>query len=428
MERLPGRGVSRAARRRGARSGTTTSTAVRTKVGLAVDQGLRGLGIWALGDDGAHPELWSALRLALGTTTDTKAPTGTRRPGPSLDPALAGQKEQGLPVVSGTVRLTLAADDGPTGSGPAFVACLRPRRRGRRAARERPHASHAGRASTCPLADPAIGGSADTGKRTVYVQWRDVAGNWSRRRVESRSGTSSAPAASPRRRHHRAHPERRRRRRTEMRPTSPLPFAAGMSTLRGWLDRLRRPHRAVHAGAARRAHARGARPARRAVSSWSRRTSRRAQREIAEAPWRADHRRRARRTWSVCARPGVEHAKAIVLTDDDDIGNIHAALTAHNVNPTLHIVLRTFDDEFGRRIESLFPRRRDAVLVRARGAGFHHRDPRPGRRRALDRGARPDAGAAPRGAGRPGRRGAARGRLPDADQAVPAEPGATCCA
>jgi len=57
---------------------------------------------------------------------------------------------------------------------------------------------------------------------------------------------------------------------------------------------------------------------------------------------------------------GVEHARAIVLTDDDDTGNIHAALTAHNLNPAIHIVLRTLDDEFARRIESLFP---DAVAM-----------------------------------------------------------------
>jgi len=63
----------------------------------------------------------------------------------------------------------------------------------------------------------------------------------------------------------------------------------------------------------------------------------------------------------VCLREaGVERARAIVLTDDDDTGNIHAALTAHNLNPRIHIVLRTFDDEFARRIESLFP---DAVAM-----------------------------------------------------------------
>jgi Trk K+ transport system NAD-binding subunit len=63
----------------------------------------------------------------------------------------------------------------------------------------------------------------------------------------------------------------------------------------------------------------------------------------------------------VCLREaGVDRAKAIVLTDDDDTGNIHAALTAHNLNPDIHIVLRTFDDEFARRIESLFP---DAVAM-----------------------------------------------------------------
>ncbi len=59
-------------------------------------------------------------------------------------------------------------------------------------------------------------------------------------------------------------------------------------------------------------------------------------------------------------RANVEHARAIVLTDDDDTGNIHAALTAQSLHPGLHTVLRTFDDEFARRVESLFP---DAVAM-----------------------------------------------------------------
>jgi Trk K+ transport system NAD-binding subunit len=58
----------------------------------------------------------------------------------------------------------------------------------------------------------------------------------------------------------------------------------------------------------------------------------------------------------------VEHARAIVLTADDDTGNIHAALLAQSQSPGIHIVLRTFDDEFARRVESLFP---DAVAMSA---------------------------------------------------------------
>ncbi len=52
---------------------------------------------------------------------------------------------------------------------------------------------------------------------------------------------------------------------------------------------------------------------------------------------------------------GVENARAIVLTADDDVENLHVALMAHNLNPRIRIVLRTFNDEFARRLESLFP-------------------------------------------------------------------------
>jgi spore germination protein YaaH len=167
----------------------------RTKVGLALDLGLRGVGIWALGDDGAHPELWSALRLALGTTTDTKAPTGTATLDSSLDPALAGKKEGGLQVVQGTVRLTLAPDDGIAGSGAAFVRVsdVADMAEGQLVTgRTYPTLASV----DVSLADPAIGGSEDTGKRTVYVQWRDVAGNWSDV-VSIQVWNKRAPAASP---------------------------------------------------------------------------------------------------------------------------------------------------------------------------------------------------------------------------------------
>ena len=56
----------------------------------------------------------------------------------------------------------------------------------------------------------------------------------------------------------------------------------------------------------------------------------------------------------------VEHARAIVLTEDDDTVNIHAALLAESLNHGIHVVLRIFDDEFARRVESLFP---DAVAM-----------------------------------------------------------------
>jgi spore germination protein YaaH len=167
----------------------------RSKVGLAIDRGLRGIGIWALGDDGDHPELWSALRLALGTVTDSKPPIGTAKLDPSLDPAVAGKKEQGLPVVQGVARLTLAADDGTSGSGPAFVRVsnLADVAEGQ-LVNGRSYPSLA--SLDVSLTDPVIGGSTDTGKRTVYVQWRDVAGNWSNV-VSVNVWNKRAPTVSP---------------------------------------------------------------------------------------------------------------------------------------------------------------------------------------------------------------------------------------
>jgi hypothetical protein len=51
---------------------------------------------------------------------------------------------------------------------------------------------------------------------------------------------------------------------------------------------------------------------------------------------------------------GIEPAAALVATEDDDIGNLHAALVAHELNPALRIRLRRFNQELGERVESLF--------------------------------------------------------------------------
>ncbi len=50
----------------------------------------------------------------------------------------------------------------------------------------------------------------------------------------------------------------------------------------------------------------------------------------------------------------VEDARAMVVTANDDVGNIHAALAAQELNPRIRIVLRIFNQEFGRRLEALF--------------------------------------------------------------------------
>jgi voltage-gated potassium channel Kch len=51
----------------------------------------------------------------------------------------------------------------------------------------------------------------------------------------------------------------------------------------------------------------------------------------------------------------VATASAIVLTGEDDQANVHAALAAQELNPSIRIVLRMFDPELGNQIEALFP-------------------------------------------------------------------------
>jgi Trk K+ transport system NAD-binding subunit len=51
---------------------------------------------------------------------------------------------------------------------------------------------------------------------------------------------------------------------------------------------------------------------------------------------------------------GVQTAAALVVTEDDDVGNVHAALVAHDLNPRLRIRLRMFNQELGRRVQLLF--------------------------------------------------------------------------
>ena len=56
----------------------------------------------------------------------------------------------------------------------------------------------------------------------------------------------------------------------------------------------------------------------------------------------------------------VETASAIVLTGDDDLANLNAALAASELNPTIRVVIRMFDQELGAHIPELFP---DAVAL-----------------------------------------------------------------
>jgi spore germination protein YaaH len=174
--------------------------AVRAKVGFALRKGLRGVGLWALGYQGGQPELWSALRLAVEGMKDAKAPSGTA----TLDPASALGVRDGLPLVGDVVALDLVAADGPSGSGVAFVRIATDGRLARDGALvsgvtfpaadtvriSMPDAGPVdevfipggGASSAVPSPSTSQGPrpSATSGPRKIWVQWRDVAGTWSR--------------------------------------------------------------------------------------------------------------------------------------------------------------------------------------------------------------------------------------------------------
>ena len=52
-------------------------------------------------------------------------------------------------------------------------------------------------------------------------------------------------------------------------------------------------------------------------------------------------------------RAGITTARALIITGNDDVGNIHAALLAHEVRPRLRVVVRMFNPELGESIASL---------------------------------------------------------------------------
>lgn len=62
----------------------------------------------------------------------------------------------------------------------------------------------------------------------------------------------------------------------------------------------------------------------------------------------------------VLSQADVETASAIVMTGGDDLANLNTALAAVELNPTLRIVIRMFDQELGSHIPELFP---DAVAL-----------------------------------------------------------------
>lgn len=57
----------------------------------------------------------------------------------------------------------------------------------------------------------------------------------------------------------------------------------------------------------------------------------------------------------VLAEADVAHARSLVLTDDDDLGNLTAALAGQELNTELRIVIRMFDSELGAHLQELLP-------------------------------------------------------------------------
>ena len=52
-------------------------------------------------------------------------------------------------------------------------------------------------------------------------------------------------------------------------------------------------------------------------------------------------------------RAGVMGARAIIIAGSDDVGNIHAALSIHELNPKLRVVVRIFNPDLGAQISGL---------------------------------------------------------------------------
>jgi hypothetical protein len=145
------------------------------KMDLALGQGLAGVGVWALGQEGDREELWWALRERIEPTFDVSPPNGSA----SLDPETVRGDLEGRDVVDGVATLRLFASDEEDGSGLLLA------RVGLDDEVDADGQLVVGRTYPAteriefPLADAATGGSPESGPRSIHVQWRDLAGNWS---------------------------------------------------------------------------------------------------------------------------------------------------------------------------------------------------------------------------------------------------------
>ena len=147
-----------------------------TKIDFAIEQGLAGVGIWALGHEAGREEMWWTLRERLQPRADTAPPNGSA----SLDPETIRGDLEGRDVVEGTASLRLFASDSVDGSG---LLLARVGLDGELAGDGQLVTGRTYPATDrieFPLADPETGGSSEPGPRSIHVQWRDLAGNWSR--------------------------------------------------------------------------------------------------------------------------------------------------------------------------------------------------------------------------------------------------------
>jgi hypothetical protein len=115
------------------------------------------------------------LRNQLRPRVDEAPPAGS----PALDPGSIEGDIDGRDVISGSASLRLFASDDPDGSGLGLV------RIGLDGALDEEGRLVVGQTYPAveriefPLGDPSTGGSDVEGPRSIHVQWRDLAGNWS---------------------------------------------------------------------------------------------------------------------------------------------------------------------------------------------------------------------------------------------------------
>ena len=158
----------------GDRSGTTTPTASgpRSSSRSSRVSPASASGPW---HGRVAEEMWWALRNQLQPRLDDAPPNGSA----ALDSEAIRGDIDGLDVVSGCAPLRLFAADDVDGSGLVLV------RIGLDGELDEDGLLVIGRSYPAveridfPLGDAETGGSTEDGPRSIHVQWRDVAGNWS---------------------------------------------------------------------------------------------------------------------------------------------------------------------------------------------------------------------------------------------------------